>query len=68
MHGDEPLHTAVLLDLVNFLQQAPDHPSANAILASCKLHLIVMTNPDGAERGTRQNAQDIDINRDAQTL
>ncbi len=65
MHGNEPTHTAVLLDLINLLQQFPEHPSAQAILAGCTLHLIPMLNPDGVERWTRRNAQDIDVNRDA---
>ena len=65
MHGNEPTHTAALLDLLNFLLKAPDHPTANNILAGCKLHFILMLNPDGAHRWTRRNAQDIDINRDA---
>ena len=65
MHGNEPTHTAVLLDLVNLLQRFPEHPSAQAILTGCTLHLIPMLNPDGVERYTRRNAQDIDVNRDA---
>ncbi len=65
MHGNEPTHTAALLDLLNFLLEAPDHPSAKTILTGCQLHFILMLNPDGAERWTRRNAQDIDINRDA---
>ncbi len=68
MHGDEPTHTAVLLDLLNFLQRAPEHPCAKAILTGCTLELILMLNPDGAQRGTRRNAQGIDINRDALAL
>ena len=65
MHGNEPTHTAALLDFLNFLLESPEHPTAEAILTVCKLHLILMLNPDGAERWTRRNAQDIDINRDA---
>lgn len=65
MHGNEPTHTAALLDLINFLLQASEHPVASAILEHCTLHAILMLNPDGAERWTRRNAQDIDINRDA---
>ncbi len=68
MHGDEPTHTAALLDLVNFLLEAPEHPTASAILSGCTLNLTVMLNPDGAERWTRRNAQDLDINRDARHL
>jgi len=65
MHGNEPTHTAVLLSLVNLLQRFPKHPSAETILAGCTLYFVPMLNPDGVERYTRRNAQDIDINRDA---
>lgn len=65
MHGNEPTHTAALLDVANFLLTDPKHPVAASILAGCTLHFLLMLNPDGAERWTRRNAQDIDINRDA---
>ncbi|MEX2168726.1 MAG: M14 family zinc carboxypeptidase [Pirellulales bacterium] len=68
MHGDEPTHTEVLMDLLNFLLSAPEHPVARSLLSQCRLHMIVMLNPDGAERNTRRNAQDIDVNRDARDL
>ncbi len=68
MHGDEPTHTEVLMTLVNLLQRFPDHYSSKSILAGCTLYLIPMLNPDGAERYTRRNAQDIDVNRDAMHL
>ncbi len=65
MHGNEPTHTAVLFDLINFLLEDPEHPTAAAVLKGCSLHVVLMLNPDGAEQWTRRNAQDIDINRDA---
>jgi hypothetical protein len=65
MHGNEPTHTAALLDLVSYLLQDSDQPTAKAILRGCTSHFILMLNPDGAERSNRRNAQDIDINRDA---
>ncbi len=68
MHGNEPTHTAVLLDLINFLQRSPEDPIAKVILSECTLHLVPMLNPDGAERYIRRNAQAIDINRDALLL
>ena len=68
MHGDEPTYTAVLLDLVRFLRADPTHAVARDILAQCTLCVIPMLNPDGAERFTRRNAQDLDINRDARRL
>jgi hypothetical protein len=68
MHGDEPTHTAVLLDLANYLLQKPAKPHAEEILNGCTLHFIPMLNPDGAEAVMRYNAQGIDINRDARRL
>ncbi len=68
MHGDEPTHTAVLLDLLSYLLRSPAEPFANEILAGCMLYMIPLLNPDGAERFTRFNAQDIDVNRDARRL
>ena len=68
MHGDEPTHTAVLLDLASYLLQLPAEPQAAEILADCTLYFIPMLNPDGAEAVKRFNAQGIDINRDARRL
>jgi hypothetical protein len=68
MHGDEPTHTAVLLDLISYLARFPQKSPAAEILAGCTLLMLPMLNPDGAERGTRNNAQDIDVNRDARRL
>ncbi|MEM8946966.1 MAG: M14 family zinc carboxypeptidase, partial [Planctomycetota bacterium] len=65
MHGNEPTHTAAMLDLTSFLLSDPSEPTAAKILAECQLQLVLMLNPDGAQRWTRRNAQDIDINRDA---
>ena len=68
MHGDEPTHTAVMLDLFNYLLQQPAKPFAAEILAGSTLLFIPMLNPDGAEAGIRFNAQGIDINRDWRRL
>src|SRR5262249_50547698 len=40
MHGDEPTHTAVLLDLASYLLQKPAAPMAEEILKNCTLHFI----------------------------
>lgn len=68
MHGDEPTATGALLDILQFLTKNPDLPLVQAILNECTLLIIPMLNPDGAERYTRRNAMDIDINRDARYL
>jgi hypothetical protein len=66
MHGDEPTHTLVLLDLLNFLVRAEQNAVAEEILAGCTLYVLPLVNPDGAAVRSRTNAQGIDINRDAQ--
>ncbi|MEM9657674.1 MAG: M14 family zinc carboxypeptidase [Planctomycetota bacterium] len=68
MHGDEATHTAVLLDLVGLLQRRWHAELAESILSGCTLYVLPMLNPDGAENGTRWNAQDVDVNRDALQL
>ncbi|RUO74885.1 peptidase M14 [Pseudidiomarina sediminum] len=65
MHGDESTATAAVLDWLQLLAQdhVGDLPKQWQSLLT--LHVIPMLNPDGAARGTRENAQAIDINRDA---
>ncbi|MEO1497147.1 MAG: M14 family zinc carboxypeptidase [Planctomycetota bacterium] len=63
MHGDEPTHTSVLLNLLGWL--ASDDAAAAEFLSRLTLGIIVPLNPDGAERNTRHNGQGIDVNRDA---
>lgn len=68
MHGDEATGTMALFDLFNFLQKEAYKPWVDAIRKSCTLYFLPMVNPDGAERFTRRNAQQIDINRDFRHL
>ncbi len=68
MHGDEPTATMALLDILNFILQAPDHPVVKALHKQLTLLVIPMLNPDGAERFQRRTAQLIDLNRDARQL
>lgn len=68
MHGDEPTHTAVLLDLLSYLTKHADAPQARALLAGATIYAIPMLNPDGAAAGVRFNAQHIDVNRDSRRL
>ena len=64
MHGDEATGTMALFDLMNFLKGEFHKDLIAAISESCTLYLLPMLNPDGAERFTRRNARQIDINRD----
>jgi hypothetical protein len=68
MHGDESTATAAVLDIMH-LVTAKLSSSLNANWHSLlTIHIIPMLNPDGAAAGTRENAQGIDINRDALAL
>ncbi len=68
MHGDEPTATSALVDLLSFLGRRRGSAAEERLLSSLTLYFLPMLNPDGAERGTRRNAQGIDINRDALRL
>ena len=68
MHGNEPTATCALLDILNYLQKNKEQQFIKDILSRSTILMIPMLNPDGAERFTRKNAQDIDINRDARYL
>ncbi len=69
MHGDEPSASAAVLDLLAMLSDSGcDDLVGESWLSHITLHVIPMLNPDGATQRTRENAQGIDINRDAQAL
>ena len=63
MHGNESTTTKALFDLFNFLQSDTAH-----FLEKCTLFIIPILNPDGALTYNRNNANNIDLNRDAQDL
>lgn len=64
MHGNETTTTRALLDLVNMLIAKKGKPKD--WLDQMTIMAIPMLNPDGAQYYTRQNANEIDLNRDAQ--
>ncbi len=66
MHGNESTTTKALFDLFNFLKVGSDL-QVN-ILENFTFCFIPMLNPDGAVLYTRENANKIDLNRDAQNL
>ncbi|CAH8285580.1 zinc carboxypeptidase [Mariniflexile fucanivorans] len=66
MHGNESTTTKALFDLLNTLLS--DDLSVKNILNSCTLYIIPILSPDGAQAYTRINANQIDLNRDAQDL
>jgi len=66
MHGNESTTTKALFDFLKLLNSGSD--LANKYLEKFTFLAIPMLNPDGAKLYTRQNANEIDLNRDSQTL
>jgi len=64
MHGDEATGTMAMFDLLNYIGNQVDPGFIEELLSRCTLYFVPMLNPDGAERFSRRNAQQIDINRD----
>ncbi len=64
MHGNESTTTKAVLDLMNFLASNTD--AALKIRQQCTIRILPILNPDGANAYTRFNANQIDLNRDAQ--
>ncbi|WP_370900950.1 M14 family zinc carboxypeptidase [Chryseobacterium gossypii] len=62
MHGNESNATLAMLDLLESLNQAPE--IREELFSRIRLDFIFMLNPDGSERWTRLNAEEIDLNRD----
>lgn len=68
MHGNESTGTKALLDLFNLIQDDNNSDFTNQLLTKCSLVIIPILNPDGSDKFTRVNANDIDLNRDAVDL
>ncbi|WP_309614332.1 M14 family metallopeptidase [Flavobacterium sp.] len=66
MHGNEATTTKALFDFINFLHS--NTKESNAVLDNFTFCMLPMLNPDGAKLYTRENANEIDLNRDAQNL
>lgn len=62
MHGNESNATHAMLDLWNSLET--DFELKEWLFSKISLDFIFMLNPDGAEKWTRRNALEIDLNRD----
>lgn len=67
MHGNESTGTKALFDLFKFFtsEEVAIKKITTTILAQCRLEFIVLLNPDGAINFTRENFNNIDLNRDA---
>lgn len=66
MHGSESTTTKALFDFLNFLRL--DTSLAIEIKKIFTFCIIPIVNPDGAIAYTRNNANNVDLNRDAQIL
>ncbi|KAL3701870.1 hypothetical protein R1sor_019892 [Riccia sorocarpa] len=65
MHGDEPSGRELTLLLADWLcSNYPRDPTAKLIVRNTHLHLLPSMNPDGFEDRSRNNANDVDLNRD----
>lgn len=64
MHGNEATSTLALLDFLNWVTSSAGKEWFDQVFYKCKLSIIPILNPDGAERFERRNAVGIDINRD----
>ncbi len=62
MHGNESNGTLAMLDLLETLKKYKK--LGDDLFSKIRLDFIFMLNPDGAEKWTRRNALDIDMNRD----
>jgi len=69
MHGDEPTATAAIFDLLKFFSADDEFNKIRELLLNkLTFHFIPMLNPDGAEIFRRENAFNVDLNRDALRL
>lgn len=66
MHGNESTTTKALFDFLNLLNSNSE--LANKLLNEFTFCCLPILNPDGALLYTRENANNIDLNRDAQNL
>ena len=62
MHGNETTTTKALVDFIPWLLEA----NQASLLTTFSFFIIPQLNPDGAKVYTRENANGIDLNRDAQ--
>lgn len=69
MHGNETTTTKALFDFLKLLTQEDSFQvEIQRFKAAYTLFIIPILNPDGARKYTRENANGIDLNRDAQNL
>lgn len=67
MHGNESTTTKAAFDLMNLLSKS-ENAAIKEVLTECTIGIIPMLNPDGSRAYDRLNANEVDLNRDAQDL
>ncbi|RXJ45992.1 peptidase M14 [Gelidibacter gilvus] len=67
MHGNESTTTKAVFDLLNVLAESKND-TMKSLLGKCTIGIIPMLNPDGSRAYSRLNANQVDLNRDAQNL
>ncbi len=69
MHGNESTTTKAIFDFLGCIdQEKVFQKEIKTFLSSYTLYIVPILNPDGAEAYTRENANDVDLNRDAKAL
>ncbi|MBT4473548.1 MAG: peptidase M14 [Bacteroidetes bacterium] len=66
MHGNESTTTKALFDFFKFITS--NKQETKELLSKHTFYVFPMLNPDGAALYTRENANGVDLNRDAQAL
>ena len=66
MHGNESTTTKALFDFFKFITS--NNQETKDLLSKHTFYVLPMLNPDGAALYTRENANGVDLNRDAQAL
>lgn len=67
MHGNESTSTKAIYDFLNLIRlDLPQFKELKDLLNHLSLKIIPVLNPDGAQEFTRVNANQVDLNRDAE--
>ncbi|MFP9098517.1 M14 metallopeptidase family protein [Flavobacterium sp. RHBU_24] len=66
MHGNESTTTKAIFDFLNFLASEDD--VAKDFKRNFTFYILPIVNPDGARLYTRENANNVDLNRDSVAL
>ncbi len=69
MHGNESTTTKAIFDFLKFISQKDVYQTEiESFFKNFTFYIFPMLNPDGAALYTRENANGVDLNRDAQNI